>query len=282
MIGAPLREQNGTILLATPTFLRTYIRRCEPADFATLEVVITGAEKLPAQLADEFEAKFGLRPLEGYGTTEISPLVSVNIPPEPRARPAGAFGAGRDRRQAAAGRPVKVVDPETGEDLAPGERGDAAGQGAERDAGLPEPAGGDRRRSLRDGWYVTGDIGAIDADGFITITGRLSRVRQDRRRDGPARAGRGDADEDRRGRRGGHARRVVSVPDPERGERLVVVHTLLEQSPAELRDALHAAGLPNLFIPDGNSFLCVEQLPTLGTGKLDIRAIKRMAGTAFR
>ena len=104
VIGRLCRERKGTILLATPMFLRTYIRRCEPEDFATLEVVITGAERLPAQVADEFEAKFGLRPVEGYGTTETSPLISANIPPNRAPGTAGAFGANRDRRQAAAGR----------------------------------------------------------------------------------------------------------------------------------------------------------------------------------
>jgi acyl-[acyl-carrier-protein]-phospholipid O-acyltransferase / long-chain-fatty-acid--[acyl-carrier-protein] ligase len=74
---------------------------------------------------------------------------------------------------------------------------------------------------------------------------------------------------------------VVSVPDPDRGERLIVVHTELEQSPAELISALGQAGLPKLFIPAANSFLQVESLPALGTGKLDIRRIKHLAETAF-
>ena len=71
----------ATILLATPTFLRNYLRRCDPEDFTSLEVVVAGAEKMPISLCDAFEKKFGIRPVEGYGTTELSPLVSVNIPP---------------------------------------------------------------------------------------------------------------------------------------------------------------------------------------------------------
>ena len=104
----------GTLLLSTPTFLRGYLRRCEPEDFKTLDVVVCGAEKLPKDLADEFEKKFGVRPVEGYGTTELSPLVSVNIPPS---RSIDNFQA--DRKEGSVGRPVpgvtaKVTDLETG------------------------------------------------------------------------------------------------------------------------------------------------------------------------
>jgi len=168
------------------------------------------------------------------------------------------------------------------EDLAAGEQGMLLVKGQNVMHGyLNRPAETDE--ALRDGWYVTGDICVIDADGFIRIVGRESRFAKI----GGEMVPHGLVEETLTGIVGvddeGMQRVVVvSVPDPERGERLVVVHTRLEQSPAELRDALHAVGLPNLFIPDGNSFLCVEQLPTLGTGKLDIRAIKRMAGTAFR
>ena len=104
VIGQLCRERKGTILLATPMFLRTYIRRCEPEDFATLEVVVTGAERLPAQVADAFEEKFGIRPVEGYGTTETSPLISANIPPNRAPGDPAAIGARRHGRQTAARR----------------------------------------------------------------------------------------------------------------------------------------------------------------------------------
>ena len=66
--------------MTTPTFLRIYLRRCEPQDFASLDVVFGAAEKVPAELFESFEAKFGVRPLEAYGCTELSPLVAVNVP----------------------------------------------------------------------------------------------------------------------------------------------------------------------------------------------------------
>ena len=80
-VGKLCQQHGTTILLATPTFLRSYLRRCEAEEFRTVEVVVTGAEKLPKDLADAFAEKFGVRPIEGYGCTETAPLASVNVPP---------------------------------------------------------------------------------------------------------------------------------------------------------------------------------------------------------
>ena len=80
-VGKLSKKHNGTIMVSTPTFLRSYLRRVPKEDFAMLDTVVAGAEKLPSELCDAFEEKFGVRPVEGYGTTELSPLVSVNIPP---------------------------------------------------------------------------------------------------------------------------------------------------------------------------------------------------------
>jgi acyl-[acyl-carrier-protein]-phospholipid O-acyltransferase/long-chain-fatty-acid--[acyl-carrier-protein] ligase len=281
VIGRLCQEQKGTILLATPMFLRTYIRRCDPEDFATLEAVITGAERLPAQVADAFEQKFGLRPVEGYGTTETSPLIAANIPPN-RAPGDPADSA----RAGTVGKPppgvqVKVVDQETGADLPPGEQGMllVKGPNVMREY-LGQPAA--TAEAIREGWYVTGDVCVIDADGFIRIVGRESRFAKI----GGEMVPHGLVEEalteivgvDDEGQQ---RVVVVSVPDPERGERLVVVHTALTQSPGELVSALGRADLPNLFIPREDSFLAVDALPMLGTGKLDIRQIKRLAESAF-
>src|SRR5262249_26334241 len=79
-VGNLVRKHAVTLMLSTATFLRFYIRRCEPDDFKSLRIIICGAEKLPVKLQDEFQAKFGVLPLEGYGCTELSPVVSTNLP----------------------------------------------------------------------------------------------------------------------------------------------------------------------------------------------------------
>src|SRR4029079_14925665 len=172
-IGKLAKKYDATVMLATPTFLRNYLRRCDAEDFASLEVAVAGAEKLPTPLCDAFEEKFGVRPVEGYGTTELSPLVSVNIPPS-RSQ-SGEF----DAKEGTVGRPVagvaaKIVDPETFEDLPEETPGMLLVKGPNVMKGyLHEPE--KTEAVLRDGWYVNGDIAKIDKHGFIEITGRLSR-----------------------------------------------------------------------------------------------------------
>ncbi|MFO1022704.1 MAG: AMP-binding protein [Planctomycetales bacterium] len=123
VIGKLCQDQHVTILLATPTFLRGYIKRCDAENFKYLRLVVTGAEKLPKDLSDAFEEKFGTRPLEGYGTTELSPLVSVNIP-----NVQDKEFLQEAKREGTVGRPVwgvsaKVVCPDTGRDLGVDEPG---------------------------------------------------------------------------------------------------------------------------------------------------------------
>ncbi len=139
-----------------------------------MNLVITGSEKLPADLADAFERKFGTRPLEGYGTTELSPVVSTNIPPERARCPNEPWCRSGTVGRPLAGISAKVVDLETGCDLGPDRSGMLLVKGCNVMKGyLGQPA--KTAEVIRDGWYVTGDIAEIDGDGFIRITGRESR-----------------------------------------------------------------------------------------------------------
>jgi acyl-[acyl-carrier-protein]-phospholipid O-acyltransferase/long-chain-fatty-acid--[acyl-carrier-protein] ligase len=277
-VGKLVQQRRGTILLATPTFLRTYVRRCTKEDFATLDTVVAGAEKLPQDLADEFEAKFGVRPVEGYGTTELSPLVSVNLPSSRR-----LSGEGREACEGSVGKPIpgvsaRIVDVESGEDLPVGQSGMLLIAGPNVMKGyLKDPQ--KTAEVMRDGWYVTGDIARLDEDGFIHITDRQSRfskiggemVPHGRVEEELLRQlGTSDADQ--------LPLAVTAIPDPRKGERLVVVHgPALEKTPAQLCEGLRAAGLPNLFIPGQDSFVQIDELPVLGTGKLDLKRIKQIA-----
>jgi acyl-[acyl-carrier-protein]-phospholipid O-acyltransferase/long-chain-fatty-acid--[acyl-carrier-protein] ligase len=280
VISRLIREHKVTILLGTPTLLRAYMRRLSPDDFASVEIVATGSERLPQAVADDFESKFGIRPFQGYGATELGPIISANVPA------ARALGdPSTVLREGTVGRPardvrVEVRDPETGAVLGTGERGLLWVTGPHVMLGyLNRP---DLSEAvLKDGWYNTGDVVTIDEDGFITIVGRESRFAKVGGEQVPfsaieeALATLTGSSED------GAPRAVVTaVPDEVTGERLIVIHTALDQSPDELVKGLADAGLPRLFIPAPVDFHEIDTMPLIGIGKVDLEAINRFAQQA--
>jgi acyl-[acyl-carrier-protein]-phospholipid O-acyltransferase/long-chain-fatty-acid--[acyl-carrier-protein] ligase len=173
-IGELAETHGGTMLMATPTFCSAYIRKCEPRQFARLRYAVVGAERLREPVAQAFVEKFGIRLLEGYGCTEMSPVVAINAPDvNDHGEHQVGFKAG------SVGHPLpgvvaKIVDPETGD----GPIFDREGLLLVNGPNCMRGYLGDEERTrdvMRDGWYVTGDIAAIDESGFITITDRLSR-----------------------------------------------------------------------------------------------------------
>lgn len=277
-IGKLAEKYKATVLLGTPTFLRGYLRRITAEQFKTLDVIVVGAEKMPADLFDAFEKKFGVRPVEGYGTTEMSPLVSVNIPPS---RSYAKFQP--DRIEGSVGRPLpgisaKIISPDDATELSTGEDGMLLVTGPNVMRGY---AGQEEltAKAVVDGWYSTGDIAHIDANGFLHITGRLSRfskiggemVPHLRIEEEICRMlCEGDEDDQLRAC-------VTAVPDEKKGERIIVLHTKTACSKDEIREGLRAAGLPNLFIPGSDGFIEVDAIPVLGTGKLDLKGAKDLA-----
>lgn len=286
-VGKLVERYKATVLLGTPTFLRGYLRRVPPEHFASLDVVVVGAEKMPADMFEAFEKRFGVRPIEGYGATELSPLVSVNIPPSrshAKHQP--------DRREGSVGRPVmgvaaKIVDPETAAEVADD------GEGMLMISGPNVMQGYMGRPDLTDevifdGWYRTGDMARIDSDGFIHITGRHSRfskiggemvphlrVEEELVRmveeDVSAEPESGGDDKDR------PVLMVTSVADERKGERLIVLHRPISKTPEQLRAGLIASGMSNLWLPGTDAFFEVDEIPLLGTGKLDLKAAQQMA-----
>jgi acyl-[acyl-carrier-protein]-phospholipid O-acyltransferase/long-chain-fatty-acid--[acyl-carrier-protein] ligase len=279
-VGKLAKKWGATVLIGTPTFLRNYLRRCDPEDFTRLEIAVAGAEKLPIPLCDAFEEKFGVRPVEGYGTTELSPLVSVNIPPS------RSQSGEVDLKEGSVGKPVpgvaaKIVDPDTFAELPVETPGMLLVTGPNVMKGyLYEPQ--KTAEVVRDGWYVTGDIAKIDKHGFIEITGRLSRfskiggemVPHLNVEEAIQKLVQGDNQDDL-------LAVVTGVPDEKKGERLVVVHKTMGKSPQQVCDHLKQLGLPNLWIPDAASFMQVDEIPVLGTGKLDLKALAEVAKSRF-
>jgi acyl-[acyl-carrier-protein]-phospholipid O-acyltransferase/long-chain-fatty-acid--[acyl-carrier-protein] ligase len=128
---------------------------------------------------------------------------------------------------------------------------------------------------MRDGWYVSGDMAILDEDGFLRITDRLSRFSKI----GGEMVPHGRVEEALHHAAGLDVQSfaVTGIPDERKGERLAVLHTLDEAAIPSLLETIAAQGLPNLFRPRPDHFVRVERLPILGTGKLDLRAVKRIA-----
>ncbi len=279
-VGKLAHRYGATVLLGTPTFLRGYLRRIEPEQFAELDVVVVGAEKMPADLFEAFETRFGVRPVEGYGTTELSPLVSVNIPPT---RSVAKYQP--DRVEGSVGRPVpgvaaRIISSEeerlldTYEDGMLLVRGPNVMQGY---LGRPDLTA----EALRDGWYVTGDIAHVDDAGFLHITGRLSRFSKIGGEMVPhVRVEEALIELLQEGTQDDQLRVcVTAVPDTKKGERLIVLHLPTTRSVDELRAGLREVDLPNLFIPATDAFYQVDEIPVLGTGKLDLKRTRELAET---
>ncbi|QXE89728.1 acyl-[ACP]--phospholipid O-acyltransferase [Geomonas subterranea] len=272
-IAQVVREHNSTLLLATPTFLLSYLRRAKREDFASLRLVITGAEKLKSKVADTFEEKFGVRPMEGYGATELSPVISLSLPDVEidGVRQQGA-------KEGSVGHPIpgvaiRIVDPESRAVLNPGKTGMIEVKGPNVMVGYLGKAE-QTAAAVRDGWYATGDLGIMDDDGFIRITDRITRFSKI----GGEMVPHGAVEDELHGRLGqSGVLAVTAVPDEKKGERLVVIYTRGATDAATLSRLLSESELPNLWKPARDGFVEVENLPILGTGKLDLKGLKELA-----
>jgi acyl-[acyl-carrier-protein]-phospholipid O-acyltransferase/long-chain-fatty-acid--[acyl-carrier-protein] ligase len=273
-IGELVRRYSLTYLMATPTFLQFYVRSCDPGDFGSLRFAMVSAEKLPDWLATAFEEKFGLRPVEGYGCTECAPVVTCGTR-DFRATGLRQMGS----RRGSIGRPlpgvsVRIVSPDTGSPMPLGEPGLLLVRGPNVMRGyLGQPE--KTAEVLRDGWYVTGDIAKLDEDGFLQITDRLSRFSKL----GGEMVPHGKVEEKLHEAAGVQeiTFAVTGLPDPKKGERLVVLHTLPDDRLQHVLKKLPQLGLPNLWLPRANQFFHVDELPRLASGKMDLRKIRELA-----
>jgi len=271
-IGELIEKYKGTFLLGTPTFCGTYARKCTREQFASLRYVMVGAEKLREAQRIEFQEAFGKDLLEGYGCTELSPVVAVNTPDHHDA-PYPQIGT----KIGTVGLPIpgiaaRVSDPETKQILDIGQEGLLEIRGPNRMLGyLGQP---ERTESvLHDGWYITGDIAAIDEEGFIRITDRLARFSKI----GGEMVPHLKVEEMVSSLTGNAPSAVAGLPDDRKGERLVVLYTAQDVSPDELWRRLSGTDMPKLWIPKQSDIHQVEALPVLGTGKLDLRGVKAKA-----
>jgi acyl-[acyl-carrier-protein]-phospholipid O-acyltransferase / long-chain-fatty-acid--[acyl-carrier-protein] ligase len=272
VIGELIHKYKGTFLLSTPTFCGTYMRKCTREQFASLRFVVVGAEKLREPLRKEFEETFGIDLLEGYGMTEMSPVVAVNTPD---------FREGKEiqigTKHGTVGLPipgvsVRIVDPDTRELLPPGQEGLLLLKGPNRMIGyLNQPER--TAQVFLDDWYITGDMAKVDEDGFLAITDRISRFSKVGGEMVPHLLV-----EEMIGNVCGDAPCVVTgLPDERKGERLAVLYTDPNITPEELWRRLSETDLPKLWLPKLENIHRVKELPVLGTGKLDLRGVRARA-----
>ena len=279
-IAALVERYAATVMFATPTFLRAYLRKAEPQQLRSLRLLITGAEKLPLDLARAFEERFGVKVYEGYGLTETSPVLSVNLPdPKPRrpgdsVQPSSRPGS---TGKLAPGIAAEIRDPDSETKLSLHETGMLWVRGPNIFGGyLDDPARS--AEVLRDEWLKTGDLGRFDEDGFLFIEGRLSRFSKIAGEMVPhelieqkilaalnleAQAERVIA--------------VMGVPDEAKGEAIVLLSSI-EIDSHQLRAALRDAEVPNLWVP--RTIRRVDEIPVLASGKLDLGRCKQLAAAA--
>jgi acyl-[acyl-carrier-protein]-phospholipid O-acyltransferase/long-chain-fatty-acid--[acyl-carrier-protein] ligase len=271
-IGELVQRHQATLLLTTPTFCSAYTRKCSAVEFASLRYVLVGAEKLRQPVADAFREKFGVSLLEGYGCTEMSPVVAVNAP---------NFNGGKDaqtgNKAGTVGHPLpgvaaRIVDPVTFAPLPPNTEGLLLVKGSNRMLGyLNQPAR--TAEVFRDGWYITGDVALLDDEGFLRITDRLSRFSKIAGEMVPHLK----VEEAILNVLGDFPCVVTGIPDDTRGERLAVLYVHPGLAPAELYRLLSETDMPRLWIPKRENLYPVDAIPQLGTGKLDLRGVRNRA-----
>jgi len=275
-----IQAESATVLIGTPTFLKPYFKRVEPEKLSSLKYVIVGAEKTPNGFADAWEERFGSAYLEGYGLTETSPVVSVNLPSRPKGIQFPGTSEEGSRRGSVGrmlpGLAARILNPDTREDLPVRSTGLLALKGPN----IFEGYLGDSQRSseVKEGdWFITGDLARFDEDGFLYIEGRLSRFSKI----GGEMVPHGtveqalveafdllDAEVPMLA--------VAARADEAKGEALVLL-VAFDLEPSEVREKLTAMGFANLWIP--KNLKRVEAIPTLATGKLDLRGIQELAGS---
>jgi acyl-[acyl-carrier-protein]-phospholipid O-acyltransferase/long-chain-fatty-acid--[acyl-carrier-protein] ligase len=272
-IGELCASGRATFVLATPTFVRGWMRRIEPEQFRSLRFAVAGAERCPPELKAQFRERYGSELVEGYGCTELAPVVAINLPP---LRLPGDDETEIRARDGSVGRPlpglsVFAVDPADHRRLPPDSEGLLVVRSPSRMLGYLGREDLTAQAFIADG-YATGDIGRVDADGFIHITGRLARFAKV----GGEMVPLDHVESAIQGRVGSDIEVAVSaVADASRGERLVVLHTGWQGDWSPLLDGL--AELPPLWRPRTRDVHAVESIPRLGTGKRDLGGIKKLA-----
>lgn len=255
-----IKNYKITIMIGTPAFFYGYLKRSNDGDFSSVRIAVAGADKLTSQIREGYRKKHGIEILEGYGTTETSPVISVNLP---EANKPGSIGKPIPRVQ------VKILDRETYEELPRGKEGKIVVKG---DLVMKGYYGDLEETSLRihNGWYDTGDMGVMDEDGFLWHRGRLRRfvkiggemvslvkVEDTLNKYLPENV----------------VCCVVDVPNPTKGADIVAAITTAEVDFKKIKKQM-AKELTSIAVP--KEFHVIEDIPMMGTGKVNFREVEQI------
>jgi acyl-[acyl-carrier-protein]-phospholipid O-acyltransferase/long-chain-fatty-acid--[acyl-carrier-protein] ligase len=263
MVPAVLYDRDCTVFLSTNTFLNGYARKAHPYDFRSLRYLFSAAEKLQETTALAWSQKYGVRILEGYGATECGPCVSVNTPLEPRYGSVGRLLPGMEHKL----EPVEGVT----------EGGRLFVRGPNVMKGYLNADANAKFLALG-GWYDTGDIVDVDAEGYLHIRGRMKRFAKVSGEMVSLTA----VEDALAGAFPQYGLRcqvaIVTRPDEGRGEALIAVSNEPKLTLDEIRDVIKAKGLTNLSVP--REIKTVKEIPKLGTGKVNHRELQTLMSEA--
>ena len=258
-----LYDRNCTVFLSTNTFLNGYARKAHPYDFRSLRYLFAAAEKLQETTTQVWSQKYGVRILEGYGATECAPCISVNTPLEPRYGSVGRLLPGMESRL----EPVEGV-ADSGRLFVRGPNVMKSYLNADANA----------KFQALGGWYDTGDIVSVDADGYLHICGRMKRFAKVSG-EMVSLAAVEDALAGAFPRYGLRCQiAILTRPEENKGEALIAVTNEPKLTLDEIRDALKAKGLTNLSVP--REIKVVKELPKLGTGKVNYQELQTLIAAA--
>lgn len=255
-----IRDYKITFIAATPSFFYGYLQKSQPGDFASVKIAIAGADKLSDKIYEGFLAKHNLTVLEGYGTTETSPVISTCIPGQHKV---GSIGRPIPNTQ------VRILDVYTDEVLPPNREGKIMVKGDLVMEGYLHDLEQTSLR-IRNGWYDTGDIGLIDDDGYLYHRGRIKRFVKI----GGEMVSLVKVEE--------HLTEllpedviccVVDIPNPTKGADVVAA---VANGDFDMNKVLRKLkkDLPSIAIP--KKFYVIEDIPMMASGKVNFREVERI------
>lgn len=256
-----IKDTGANVFFATDTFAQQYARSAADEDMKCIRLMVLGAERVKPETRELYRERFGVELLEGYGATEASPLISVNIPATNRYGTVGQFVPGIEWR----------LEPVPG--IEGGQRLYVRGPNVMR--GYLDPTKPFGIDLLPQGWHDTGDVVDVDQDGFIRILGRVKRFAKV----GGEMVSLNAVESYAQTVWPEHLHAAVALPDSRKGERIILFTDHADATAEDLQAWCKANGASELAVP--KRIVVIDEIPVLGSGKTDYVVLQRMAAERF-